>query len=562
MVAPVTECDLLVAGSGAGGMAAALAARHRGLDVVVAEKDRLFGGTTARSGGWLWVPGNPVAARAGVTDDVAAARDYLRHEAGNHFDADRVGALLAEGPRMVAFMEQETALRFMASPAFPDYHPDAPGGGFGRSICTLPFDGRTLGTDIRRLRRPMREMTFLGMAVSSGSELKHFLKAGRSLPSALFVAWRLIRQARDTVVHGRGMRLTNGNALAGRLMKSAQDAGIPLWLETPVRELIVEDGAVRGAVVRRAGADVTVSTRRGVVLATGGFGWDAARRRDLFAFPPEAESWPLSPPGNAGDGLRLGEAAGGAIDADLAQPAAWFPVSRVPWPDGETGTYAHIIDRAKPGVIAVLRDGRRFVNEANSYHDFVQAMMAGCRGAARPEAFLICDHRTLRRYGLGFVKPFPMPLAPHLKNGYLIAGETPESLARAAGIDAAGLAATLAAFNPPAHNGDDPEFAKGSTAYNRFQGDAEAHPSPCVAPVERPPFYAVRVVPGDLSTYAGLATDAKARVVDGQGRPVPGLYAAGSDMASALGGSYPGAGTCIGPAMTFGFIAGNHAADG
>ena len=555
-------CDVLVAGSGAGGLAAAITARKLGLEVIVAEKAAVYGGTTARSGGWLWIPGNPLAREAGIADDAAAARRYLAHEAGNFFDAARVDAFLAAGPEMVAFFQRETAVQFVLGPQFSDYHPDAPGGlAGGRSICAAPFDARALGSAARNLRPPLREITFLGMMIGSGAELLHFFNVTRSPVSAAYVARLLLRYGRDRLFHGRAMRLTNGNALAARLAKSAFALGIPLWLAAPVTELIREDGAVRGAIVTRAGTPVRVIARAGVVLACGGFPQDRARRQALFPHAPTGrEHFSPAPEENTGDGLRLAAAAGAALTLDLPNAAAWVPVSRVPRRDGSFGVFPHFIDRAKPGVIAVTRAGLRFCNEANSYHDFVQAMQRTIPAGEECAAFLITDHPTLRHYGLGFVKPFPVPLGPALRSGYLLRGESLAALAAKAGIDAAALAATVARYNEAAKRGEDPAFGRGSTAYNRYLGDPKHQPNPCVGPLATPPFYAIKLVPGDLGTFAGIRSDAEARVLDDSGAPIPGLYAAGNDLASIMGGNYPGGGITLGPAMTFGFIAARHMA--
>jgi succinate dehydrogenase/fumarate reductase flavoprotein subunit len=220
----------------------------------------------------------------------------------------------------------------------------------------------------------------------------------------------------------------------------------------------------------------------------------------------------------------------------------------------------HFIDRAKPGVIAVTRRGQRFTNEGNSYHDFVQAMVTTCQGEKEVSAFLVCDHRTLRKYGLGCVAPFPMPIRRHLRSGYLLRGKTLAELAAKAGIAAAALEATVEAYNRSAREGKDPAFGKGSKAYNRYQGDALHGPNPCVAPLETAPYYAIKIVIGDLGTYAGLVTDRYSRVLDGKRNPIEGLYAAGNDIASIMGGNYPGAGITLGPALTFGYIAGCHLA--
>jgi succinate dehydrogenase/fumarate reductase flavoprotein subunit len=557
------ECDVLVAGSGCAGMAAAITARHRGLDVLVVEKEPRFGGTTARSGGWLWIPGTSLARAYGIQESPDAARTYLRHEAGNNYDAARVDAFVTAGPEAVDFFTKETALRFDMPLVFPDYHAEAPGGAQGgRSMVTRPFDGRELGAHIKNLGAPLPELTVFGMMLGSGKEIIHFMRLTRSLTSAAYVAKRLSQHLMDVLRHGRGMTLTNGNALAGRLAKSALDLKIPLWLSSPVRELIVENGAVRGAIVTHEGRDVRVHARRGVVLACGGFPHDVARRKAMFPHAPTGnEHFSPGPVGNTGDGLRLAEAAGGRIEDRLPNAAAWVPVSLTRRKDGSRGVMPHFIDRAKPGVIAVMRDGRRFANEGNSYHDFVQAMIKAAKPGEEIAAFLICDHRTLRKYGLGCVPPFPMPLRHHLHSGYLLRGATLEELAAKAGIDARGFAETVAQFNATAPDGRDPTFGKGTRAYNRYQGDALHGPNPCVAPIAQAPFYAIKMVIGDLGTYAGIVTDAHARALDGDGRVIPGLYAAGNDMASIMGGNYPGAGITLGPALTFGYIAGRHLAE-
>ena len=556
-------CDVLVVGSGAGGLAAAVTAAKHGLAVIIAEKEPRFGGTTARSGGVLWLPGNPVSRRAGAIDDCAdAARSYLRGEAGNFYDSDLIDAFLEHGPRMVAFFEAETEVQFVALPAFADYHPDAPGGrAGGRSIMARAFDGRALGARLKELRPPLRELTFVGMMFNSSPEVQHFFNATRSLRSALYVAKRLAGHGRELLTHGRATRLTNGNALTARLAKSAFDLAVRLWLSSPARELIRSDGAVRGAVIDTAAGPVRVHARRGVVLACGGFPLDLARRKALFPHAPTGqEHFSPAPPGNTGDGLRLAEAAGGECVDDLPNAAAWCPVSIVPRGDGPAGVFPHLIDRYKPGIIAVTRQGERFVNESDSYHDFGQALIRVCRDQPETAAWLICDHRAIRRYGLGFAKPFPVPLAPHLRSGYLLRGRSLGELGAGAGIDPDRLQQTVETFNHGARAGHDPQFGRGSTAYNRYLGDPERKPNPCVAPIERPPFYAVKVVLGDLGTFAGVRTDRHAQVVDSGRRPIPGLYAVGNDMASIMGGAYPGGGITLGPALTFGYIAALHMA--
>lgn len=552
----ITNVDVLVVGSGAGGLAAAVAARVLGLQVLVVEKAPVFGGTTAWSGGWLWIPGNRHARAADKAGDVASARAYLGAELGRWFDAPRIDAYLEHGPRMVDFFEAETCLRFVPGHATPDFHAASPGASLGRVICALPFDARELGGLVDKLRPPLPEITLMGMAIAAGADLRHFMQATRSAASAWYATRRLARHALDMLRYRRGMHLVNGNALVARLLKAAIDRGVGLWSEAPAARLVANDGAIEGAIVTTRDGDVHVKARSGVVLACGGFPHDRERRRALFpATPTGLEHWSAAPGDNTGDGLRLAEGAGGVVDASGRSAGAWCPVSRVTHRDGRSGVFPHLIDRARPGVIAVRADGRRFVNEADSYHDFMNALFAATPADEPVAAWLLTDHATLRRYGLGFVKPFPFRLQPHLRSGYLARGTTLDALARACGIDAAALATTIEAYNRGAREGRDDAFGRGTTPFNRFGGDAERAPNPCVAPLERPPFYAVKVLPGSLGTFAGVKTDARARVLSADGTPIKGLYAVGNDMASVMAGHYPSGGITLGPAMTFGYLA-------
>ncbi|ACB34692.1 fumarate reductase/succinate dehydrogenase flavoprotein domain protein [Leptothrix cholodnii SP-6] len=557
------ECDLLVIGSGAGGLSAAVTAAWFGLDVVVVEKEPVLGGTTAWSGGWMWVPRNPLARAAGMAEDLAPVRAYLRHILGAQYDAARIEALLTHGPAMVQFHLEHTALRFIDGHQVPDFRGDAPGARTGgRSVCAAPFDARVLGADLKRLRAPLDILSFLGMGIGGGADLRHFLRVTRAFDSFSYVTRRLLRHFRDVLLHGRGTVLMGGNALAGALLKSALERGVKLFTGLAASELIRDQGRVTGAVLRSAdGQTRSVRARRGVVLATGGFPHDVQRKKALFAHAPSGhEHWSAAPPTNTGDGLRLAEAVGARIDVG-AHAGAWAPVSLVPRRDGSVGHFPHLVDRGKPGLIAVNARGQRFVNEAGSYHDFMNALFAGTPAGEAPVAWLVVDHRFQRRYGLGHSKPWPLPLGGHLRSGYLQRGHSFEELAQRCGIDPAGLARTVAHYNPAAREGRDPAFGRGSTAYNRMQGDAEhAGTNPCVAPIEDGPYYAVKVVPGSLGTFAGLAADAHARVLDARGAPIPGLYACGNDMASVMGGHYPSGGITLGPAMTFGYVLAHHVA--
>lgn len=559
------EFDVLVVGTGASGMSAAVTAAHQGLKVLVVEKAPVYGGTTARSGGWLWVPGTRLAREQGLHEPAGAARAYLQHEAGSHFDPERVDAFIENGPKAIDFFTRQTCVQFDMPPVFPDYHAEAPGGlPGGRSMVTRPFDGRELGERIRHLAPPVPELTVFGMMLGSGKELWHFLRAFKSFESFFYVARRFGLHLLDVLRHGRGMTLTNGNALAGRLAKAAMDRDIPVWLSSPVQRLIFEGPAVVGAVVQHEGHDVEVRVTRGVVLACGGFPHDIERRKQLFPHTPTGhEHYTPSPALNTGDGLRLGESAGGWVDPSIPNAAAWCPTSVVQRKDGTQGVMPHFIDRAKPGVIAVTADGRRFTNEALSYHDFVQDLVKTVKHKNLGEfsAWLVCDHHHLREYGLGSVAKFPLPIGRYLKTGYLRRGRTLAELAQAIGVPGDALAGEVKVFNRDAATGTDSQFAKGSTAYNRYQGDALIKPNPCMAPIEHGPFYAIKLVIGEIGTFAGLATDASCRVLTRDRRVVPGLYAVGNDAASVMGGNYPGAGITLGPCVTFGYVAGMHLAN-
>lgn len=552
------EYDVLVVGTGASGMSAAVTAAYEGLKVLVVEKAPVYGGTTARSGGWLWIPGTRLAKEQGINEPAGAARAYLKHEATTHFDGDRVDAFLENGPKAIDFFTQNTCVQFDMPPVFPDYHAEAPGGlPGGRSMVTRPFDARELGSRVEQLAPPVPELTVFGMMLGSGKELWHFLRAFKSLESFWYVTKRFAHHFLDVLRFGRGMTLTNGNALAGRLAKAAMDLNVTVWLSSPVKKLIVEGDAVVGATVIREGEPVEIRVKRGVVLACGGFPHDIERRKALFPHAPTGrEHFTPSPEANTGDGLRLGEAVGGWVDPTIPNAAAWCPTSVTKRSDGTQGVMPHFIDRAKPGVIAVTRNGRRFTNEALSYHDFVQDLVKACKGASEVSCWLICDHAHLREYGLGCVAPFPLPIGKHLKSGYLKRGNSLEELAETIGVPLSALKSEVETFNRDAVKGVDSKFGKGSTAYNRYQGDSLVTPNPCMSPIQKGPYYAIKVVVGEIGTFAGLATDASCQVLTKDKRQVKGLYAVGNDAASIMGGNYPGAGITLGPALTFGYVVG------
>ena len=555
------DCDLLVVGSGAAGLSAAVTAAHLGLDVIVIEKEPQIGGTSAWSGGWLWIPRNPLAKAAGIDEDIEAPRTYLRHELGNGYDEFVVTMFLEQGPRMVSFFRNKTDLDFIDGNSIPDFHHPAPGAApGGRSVCAAPFDGRKLGSRIRDLKPPLAAVSPFGMGIAAGAEMRHFLDATYSLPSFFYVAKRVSRHFWDVVLRGRGMRLVNGNALVARLLKSADTAGVRVLTSAPACGLILEDGRVAGVRSERSGQAMEIRAGRGVVLATGGFPHDQGRKAKNFAHAPTGhEHWSAAPESNTGDGIRLAETAGGMQRTDLSDAGAWAPVSLAPERNGSVSRFPHLVERGKPGLIMVRSNGRRFANEADSYHDVMKALLEATPAGETVECWVICDHAFLRHYGLGRVRPRPFPIGPWLRKKYLFKGATIAELAKACGIDADALVKTVQGYNGHAANGNDPQFHRGETAYNRMQGDPAHTPNPCVAPIAKGPFYAVRILPGSLGTFSGIRTDAYARVLDAKLQPIDGLYAVGNDMSSIMAGRYPAGGITLGPAMTFGYVAAHHA---
>ena len=556
-------CDMVVVGSGAAGLATAIVARKRGLEVVVVEKEPVFGGTTALSGGVLWIPLSHHGRAQNPDDSVEAVCRYLQGETGKHYDAAAVASFIENGPKMVEFFERETDVRFVPT-LYPDYHPDRPGGAaIGRSILAAPYDIRGLGKDMARLKSPLKTITFIGMMFnSSNADLKHFFRATKSLSSFVYVAKRLATHLKELACYRRGIQVTSGNALAARLAKSALDLGIPILTATPAKQLVFDGARVSGVRVTGADGEHRISARQAVVLACGGFPHDA--KRIAQAYPHLArggEHLSPTPVSNTGDGVNMAETLGAVVEARFEDASAWMPVSRVPLGKGRCGIFPHLLDRYKPGIIGVLRDGRRFTNESNSYHDVGAALMRACAGRTETAMWLVCDQATLAKYGLGYVKPAPMPIGRFLRNGYLVRGRTPAELAKNAGIDPAGLEQTLRDYNPGAERGEDRAFGRGTTAFNRYLADPEQQPNPCVAPLKTAPFYAVKVVMGDLGTFDGIRTSVAGEVLKRDGTPIAGLYAVGNDRESIMGGNYPGAGITHGPNMTHGFVTAHHVAD-
>jgi len=548
-----TTQDVIVLGAGAGGLTAACASAARGLRVLLLEKSAWIGGTAAISGGMVWIPGNSKLAGAGLADSDAAARAYLGATLSAGTRPALVDAFLREGPAAIDWLEARTALRLKPVVRYPDYYPSLPGATpGGRVLEPVGYDARALGADLALLRPPLPEFTLFGGMMVARADLPHFRAVTRSPRSMARVARLLMRHARERLSAPRGTSLVLGNALVARLLRSARDLGVEIRTRTQVARLLRNAGGVCG-VELRDGAQL--AARRGVVLATGGFSHDAKRRGQSLPAGTDAAS-PVCE-GDGGDGLRLGEAAGGRVAEGNLHNAYWAPISKFRRTDGTAAVFPHTVaDRGKPGIIAVDARGARFTSEAVSYHEFGLAMF---RARAIP-AFLLCDRRSLWQYGLGAVRPFTPRLARFLEQGYLASGRTPGELAGRLGIDREGLERTIAQYNADAARGVDSRFGLGGDVYQRFLGDAAHGPNPCMRPIEQAPFYAVRLYPSDLGTAAGLVTDVDARVLDADGRPVSGLYACGNDMNSIMGGAYPGPGITLGPAIVFGWLAARHLA--
>ncbi len=562
MSGDVQHVDVLIAGSGAAGFAAALTARKAGLSVLMVEKEPVFGGTTAYSAGVVWIPMNHHARSAGIKDSREDALAYMAHQAGNYFDRARAEAYVDTAAEMMRAFEDEGWVEFDLAPTWADYHPSAPGAvNGGRSLSPLEFDGKRLDAWFPKLRAPLKMMMGMGGMMIGRQDVPHVLAMGRSLRSAAHVSGMMARFFRDRLGgHPRGTRLMNGNALIAKMAVQAFEMGVDLWLESPL-VAIERDKRITGALIERNGIRQRIAVTHGVVLASGGFPRASERTVAAYAHREAGKNHvTLPPPGNSGDGASIVEEIGGRMSLDVAQPAAWAPVSQVPQPDGSVEPFPHFIDRGKPGFIAVDRRAKQFASEAWSYHSFVPAMMAACENDPEIAAWIVCDHRALRRYGLGALGPAPCRAGPFLRSGYIRHGQTLSELAQACEIDETGLAETVERFNDHAAKGKDPDFQRGGDAYQIFNGDPAHQPNPSLAPLVQPPFYAVKVEPGELGTFAGIATNANAQVLDGDDVPIPGLYAVGNDALSVMGGAYPGAGITLGPAMTFGYIAGRHLA--
>jgi succinate dehydrogenase/fumarate reductase flavoprotein subunit len=556
------ETDLLVVGAGAAGMTAALVGALEGLNVVLCEKSDMVGGTTATSAGTVWIPGNRQGQRVGTPDTVEAARTYLAAMLGEHATDQRVEMFLRAGPIVLDYLEQKTSVRFAAPAVHPDYK-NLPGAAIGgRALGAVPFDGRKLGDDFVRVRPPRREFMVLGGMMVGKADIPALLAPFRNWTNFRHAVGLLARHALDRIRHRRGARLIMGNALVARLLDSVRRADVGLRFETGLREIICDGDDIVGAVLTSPAGEVRIRARKGVVLATGGIGWSRDLRERLF--PEVARRYSLTPSSNTGDGILAAERVSAVVEHDLDSPALWMPSSVMTQADGHLSVFPHImLDRAKPGLLAVNTSGRRFVNEADSYHDFVAAMLrSNASASSTATAFLICDRAFIGDFGIGMVHPGSKDLTRFLQANYLTEGETIAALAQKIGVDRDQLVQTVERYNRYAETGIDEDFGRGASELNRFNGDPNSKPNPCLRRIGPGPYYAVAVWPSDLASSAGLRTDSSARVLSRDGQILSGLYAVGTDSASIFRGTYPGPGTMIGPAMVFGWCAAMDAAGG
>jgi 3-oxosteroid 1-dehydrogenase len=545
MTADQAEFDVVVVGSGAAGMTGALTAARHGLRTVVLEKTGYFGGSTARSGGGIWAPGNEVLRKAGVRDVPDWASVYLAHVAGPTVQEKRREALLTHGPDMLALVRAAAPVEFAWVPGYADYYPEAPGGlAQGRSIEPVPLDGRVLGEELAHLNPPYLPVP-KGVTITQADY--RWLSLGTRHPRAILAGVRVAgRAARTRLLRQR--TLSMGQALAAGLRAGLAAQDVPVWLSTPMTGLLVSHDRVTGVQTTRDGRPTQVLATRGVLIASGGFERNELMRR-RYQRPPIGIEWTTGAAGNTGDGIVAGESAGAALG--LMDDAWWGPALAL-----SGGPYFCLAERSLPGCILVNGAGRRFVNESAPYVDAVHAMYDAHR-ADNPHipCWLVFDQRYRDSYVFaGLPRRKPLPGRWH-RAGAVFQAPTLAGLAGQVGVDADGLMTTVTRFNEFAETGRDEDFRRGDSAYDRYYSDPRCRPNPNLAPLARPPFYAAKIVPGDLGTKGGLRTDERARVLRPDGTPIGGLYAAGNASASVMGHSYAGAGATIGPAMTFGYLA-------
>jgi 3-oxosteroid 1-dehydrogenase len=542
--------DVLVLGSGIAGMCAALRAHALGLRTLVAEKTEVFGGSTALSGGLLWIPNNPLQHEAGVHDSPELALTYLDAvigtDGGPSASPARRRAFVEHGPAMISFLRQ-LGTRLARCSGYSDYYTDCPGSvPEGRAVRGVPFDLHELGQWEPALRpRQLFPGVAIHMEEVSPSTVATRTNHGRAVVARI--------AARTITGKARRQRLeTLGNGLMGQLLHLALRRGVELRRNLAVEEIVLEGGRAAGALLRSADGPAATVRARAVILACGGFAHNEAMRKE-HGKQPAGTAWTLASPGDTGDGILAGQRAGGACA--LMDEAIWMGTATRP--DGTREM--HVFDRCMPHSLMVDSSGSRFVNESIDYMRFGQALYQRHRSVPNVPSWLIVDTTHRRRYGLGDAMPGITPPS-WLRQGYLTKAGTLRELAARCGIDPNGLEATVARFNTMARAGRDADFGRGDTHWDRYFGDPTNRPNPNLGPVQKPPFYAVRVFPGDVGTAGGLLCDEHSRVLRNDGSMIDGLYAAGNTSASPMGPTYPGPGASIGAGAAFGYIAANHAA--
>lgn len=540
--------DFVIVGSGAASVCAALVAKAAGKRALILEKTDKIGGSTALSGGVLWIPNNPVMKRMGAPDSYDEAYRYLEAcagDAGPGSSPARMEAFLTEGPKMVSFLEDH-GMKFTYSAGWPDYHVGAKPGGHpsGRSLEAKIFNLRGLGDWRHRLRRHFG-IRALPLSTPDIAQIYLGMRTFKSLRTHVALVFRVAQKA-----IGREL-VRRGAALQGRLMKIAKENGVELWLDTGVEELITSGGRVTGVRASQQGRELRISARDGVLINAGGFSHNL-QMREQFQAKPTSVDWTFANPGDTGEMIARGMELG--ADVALMDLAWWNTVSVLPG-----GALAMVLlDIAKPHAILVDASARRFVNEATSYVEVGVASYRRNREVQAVPAWVVFDDEHRRKYRFAGAPPGKTP-TEWVETGYLKKADTIEELARQCGLDAAVLRETIERFNENARKGEDPEFQRGLSAYDGFYGDPTNRPNPTLGPIETAPFYAAQVVPGDVGTSGGLVTDEFARVLRKDGSPIEGLYATGNSTAPVFGRSYPGAGASIGASMVFGYIAARHA---
>lgn len=556
--------DVIVVGSGAAGMAAALFAAIESQKVLIIERTEFVGGTSALSGATTWVPNTAHAAKVNDSDTPEAVKGFLDAAVGNHSSAANRQAFLDAGPKAIATLEAQSDVQFRPYATHPDYEQQHEGATMrGRALEPVPFDARTLGANLGYIRPPIPEFTIFGGMMVDRTDINHLLKMKTGGKSLVHAAKILGLYGLDRLKgQKRGTRLVMGNALIGRFLKSLLDRGVDIVVSTEMTDIKADDQRVTGVTVVQGGTRRNFSARKAVVLAAGGYGRHPTRRAEMLHEP----TTPYSPaaPGHTGAAQDLALKLGARFGTGGADNAFWAPVSVRRRADGSTAVFPHfVMDRSKPGTFCVNQRGERFVNETTSYHNFGRAMFEAHKSTPTVPCYIVCDAPTLLKYGLGMVRMGTRDIAPFLADGYLIEGATLAELAGKLGMDPGALEASAAEINAAVETGIDERFGRGTTPYHRVNGDANAgFRNPTIGPVTTAPFYAVKLYPGDIGASTGLAINGDAQVLGPDDTPIGGLYAAGAEAQSIMGGTYPGPGITIGPGIVFAYRAIQNAVHG